>query len=293
MAEVLAPAKLNLGLEILGKRADGYHELRTIFCAVSLIDRITISPARQTTVTTDLPELAGDNLVLTAISSWDSAELPRESLAVHIAKGIPTASGLGGASSDAASVLLWLANAAGIARTDPRLFALAASLGSDVPFFLRGGLQRGAGRGEELTPLPWQSFSAVIITPALRIDGKTRALFAALRQEDWSAGITIDERISRIPDALLANAAPLTNAFERPLYDLYPELGNLAQAIATEIGRRPSITGAGPSMYLPVPTIDDAELLRERLTRVRLPLRPQVFCVSAIAPNWPNPDDHA
>ena len=112
IARILAPAKLNLGLEILGKRADGYHEIRTIMQAISLYDTLSAIPTANVSLIVDRDELDYDeNLVCKAVRAWsEAAETPRSQLAVSLAKQIPTSSGLGGASSDAASTLR-LANA--------------------------------------------------------------------------------------------------------------------------------------------------------------------------------------
>lgn len=293
MIELSAPAKLNLGLEIIGKRPDGYHDLRTLFCAVSLCDRITITPTDRTIVTISDPDLVEANLVQRVIDIWDQAELPRAQVAIHIEKRIPAAAGLGGASSDAATVLGWLADEAAIDRTEPKRTSLAAALGSDVPFFLSGGQQIGAGRGEILTRLPFAPLAAVIITPNLQIQDKTRSLFAALRPEDFSDGSTVDALIAGLPDSITETTAPLINSFQRPLYDLYPELGNLAQAIYELTGRLPSITGAGPTMFLPVTTIEHARELQANLIQIPLPLAPTIVSVQSLEPSNSSPDAHA
>src|SRR5829696_3177654 len=105
IARIMAPAKLNLGLEILGKRADGYHEIRTIMQAISLCDTLSAVPAAEVSLTVDGDELDyADNLVYKAVTAWSQAAgSPRSQLAVSLAKRIPTSSGLGGASSDAAA----------------------------------------------------------------------------------------------------------------------------------------------------------------------------------------------
>ncbi len=153
---VPAYAKLNLGLRVLYRRPDGYHEIRTVFQTISLADRldITFSPARSTRISIEgTPEIP-DNLIERA------AHLVLEALSIQgdvsfiLKKHIPAGAGLGGGSSDAAAVLLALPVLAGKALTWDRLHAIAIQLGSDVPFFLHGGTALGLGRGEELYPLP-------------------------------------------------------------------------------------------------------------------------------------------
>jgi 4-diphosphocytidyl-2-C-methyl-D-erythritol kinase len=143
-SELLAPAKLNLELSVLGRRADGSHEVATVLQAIDLSDRLSISPAPESSLV-----LAGDfavpndadNLVLRA-----AAEVGLKAR-FTLAKSIPPGAGLGGGSSDAAAVL----RAGGQGRTD--LAEIAAGLGADVPFFLRGGRARATGRGEVLERL--------------------------------------------------------------------------------------------------------------------------------------------
>ncbi|MCX6636382.1 MAG: 4-(cytidine 5'-diphospho)-2-C-methyl-D-erythritol kinase, partial [Acidobacteria bacterium] len=155
-ARVRALAKLNLGLKVLNKRPDGYHELRTVFQTISLADTIDIEfmPGRRSDVElvaeVDIP----DNLVERA------ARLAMETLRIrgrvrfHLAKRIPAGAGMGGGSSDAAAVLLALPVLAGKRADLETLIELGGRLGSDVPFFLLGGTAVALGRGSELYPLP-------------------------------------------------------------------------------------------------------------------------------------------
>jgi 4-diphosphocytidyl-2-C-methyl-D-erythritol kinase len=156
---VRVPAKLNLQLGVGPPRADGYHDLVTVFHAVSLFDQVTVEPAARDGVTVtgegaDRVPADQDNLALRAISALRAAAPDRGTGAVHvtIAKRIPVAAGLAGGSADAAAALvacneLW---AAGL--TQQELSGIAATVGSDVAFALLGGTAVGRGRGEQLTP---------------------------------------------------------------------------------------------------------------------------------------------
>jgi 4-diphosphocytidyl-2-C-methyl-D-erythritol kinase len=155
-ARVRALAKVNLDLRVLGKRPDGYHELRTVFQTISLSDTIELAftPARRTTVELSCkPEIA-DNLVTRAARVVLDALRKTGRLEMRLTKRIPMGAGLGGGSSDAAAVLLALPVLAGKSLALPSLLELAQQLGSDVPFFLLGGTTVGIGRGTELFPLP-------------------------------------------------------------------------------------------------------------------------------------------
>lgn len=154
-----APAKVNLALRILGKRPDGFHELRTVLQTISLADRLTVTyrPRARACVTLDCdqPELAGsDNLAARAASQLLKAGKWPGAVEIRLEKRIPVGAGLGGGSSDAAAVLLALSKMLHPHPLPAVLCKVAADLGSDVPFFLVGGRCVGVGRGEEVYPLP-------------------------------------------------------------------------------------------------------------------------------------------
>jgi 4-diphosphocytidyl-2-C-methyl-D-erythritol kinase len=155
-ARVRALAKVNLDLRVLGKRPDGYHELRTIFQTISLADTMDLAftGGRRTIVEIQDPLQLPDNLAVRAARLALEAMRVSGRVEIRLIKRIPTGAGLGGGSSDAAAVLLALPVLAGKALPFPVLVGLAAELGSDVPFFLSGGMAVGIGRGTELFPLP-------------------------------------------------------------------------------------------------------------------------------------------
>lgn len=282
MLEILTPAKINLGLEVIGKRPDGYHEIRTVFAAVSLFDRLSVGRSVHDRFSISDPALESGNLVERALEVWDAAGLHRPPLAIRLRKRIPAAAGLGGASSDAASTLIALRK---FSEDNPPIgdvSALAAQIGSDVPFFLLSGLALASGRGEELVPLPPVDFAALIITPPLQIAAKTKSMFSALVPSDFSDGSTVANLAGDISRIVTESAGPLINSFERPLYDLYPELGKLAHSIRLITGRHPSVSGAGPSMFIPVQSIREAHTLRNRLAVDPAVRGCRLHCVRAI-----------
>src|SRR5271165_3497654 len=168
-----AYAKVNLRLEVLGKRADGYHELRTIFQTVSLHDTLRLRHSRRPAISLTVrgnPMLAGEalekNLVYRAVDALRRELKVRSGVEMVLEKRIPAGRGLGGGSSDAAAALLGFLRLTG-KRIDPvRLLAIAASLGADVPFFLFGGCALGVGRGDEIYPLPeLPKLSYLVVSP--------------------------------------------------------------------------------------------------------------------------------
>ncbi|MCC6792049.1 MAG: 4-(cytidine 5'-diphospho)-2-C-methyl-D-erythritol kinase [Thermomicrobiales bacterium] len=244
-----APAKINLGLEVLGKRADGYHEIRTIFAAVGLYDRLTVTPATNTTVRVDRPELENDQNLVNVAASLLSADFPAATARFDLEKRIPAAAGLGGASSDAAATLIALNHLHSLGLSNAELRDYAVRIGSDVPFFVEGGFAHASGRGEILTPLPTpRSLYAVIVSPNIDIPRKTATLYGALRPSDFTDGLRI-EASARALAAGDDSDVDLGNVFERALYDAAPALGSIAGEMRRAGAKRVGLSGAGPSHY--------------------------------------------
>jgi 4-diphosphocytidyl-2-C-methyl-D-erythritol kinase len=249
---LLSPAKINLGLEILGKRPDGYHEIRTVLHAVTLHDELEADRAREMSLGINDPRLDhSENLAMRAANLWsDEIDPEHRALSLNLTKRIPAAAGLGGASSNAASVLL-IANA--LYQLSPDLAALhaaAAKLGSDVPFFLDGPAAVASGRGEALRPIsPLAGAWLVLATPAISIPRKTLTMYRALRAEDFTDGALVAEAASLIEQGQPLAQRHLFNAFERPLLRLYPELELLPGIMRSFGANRVGLSGAGPTWY--------------------------------------------
>ena len=176
-------AKVNLDLRVLNQRPDGFHELRTVFQTISLADTIDIAfqPARRTTLTLDDTLAIPDNLVLRAARATLDALKIHASVTFRLRKNIPMGGGLGGGSSNAAAVLLSLPVLAGRSLPFEKISELAASLGSDVPFFLTGGTAVALDRGTELYSLPEIAPEPILII-ASGIHVSTAAAYTALRR---------------------------------------------------------------------------------------------------------------
>ena len=156
---VRCPAKVNLHLEVLGRRADGYHELRTVFAAAGLWDTLTLASARGGVLELEVEprgavSAGDDNLVLRAARALADHLGNTGGARIVLEKRIPVAGGLGGGSADAAATLVGLARLWSLRLAPRALAALAAGLGADVGYFLCGGVAWGTGRGSDLTPLP-------------------------------------------------------------------------------------------------------------------------------------------
>jgi 4-diphosphocytidyl-2-C-methyl-D-erythritol kinase len=249
-ARVRAFAKINLDLRVLGKRADGFHELRTIFQTVSLADRLEIAftPARRTTIELDDSAEIPDNLVVRAAGLVLDAMGVAGRVAMRLEKRIPMGAGLGGGSSDAAAVLLALPV---LARHPLRLATLSAigqQLGSDVPFFLLGGTAVGIGRGTELFPLPdAPALPGLIVAPGIHVSTADayRALSPHLTTESQENKIFSFQ--SHAWDVI--NAAGFQNDFEPVVFEREPRLAALKRKLAAAGARPAMMSGSGSSLF--------------------------------------------
>ena len=187
---VPAYAKVNLRLDVLGRRADGYHELRTIFQAISLHDTLVLETKREPGIELRIAgnsELAGepgqDNLVYRAIQELGREIGIRHGVRAVLTKRIPVGRGLGGGSSDAAAALVGLLRLTGKRIEAARLLEIASGLGADVPFFLHGGRALGIGRGDEIYPLPDVPRRHVLVVSPHEIAVPTRDAYQWLSEE--------------------------------------------------------------------------------------------------------------
>jgi 4-diphosphocytidyl-2-C-methyl-D-erythritol kinase len=282
-----APAKLNLGLEVIGRRDDGFHEIATIFLAIDLYDRLTLSRSHELELSCNDAALVGeDNLASRALRLLHAETSPRGGARIHLCKRIPAAAGLGGASSDAAAALLagrelWQQDV-----SDARLHDLATRLGSDVPFFLHGGCAVGRGRGDLLEPLPLPAPASlwfVVVVPDVCIPAKTASLYARLSADDISHGLRIAAQAARLNAGLAPDMTLMANTFARPLYAMVPELAALPDIMRDAGAESVAISGAGPAHYTLVTASPLAEQIAARL-RERLGHRAQVFVTGPVAP---------
>ncbi|MCX5891772.1 MAG: 4-(cytidine 5'-diphospho)-2-C-methyl-D-erythritol kinase, partial [Deltaproteobacteria bacterium] len=166
---MLCPAKVNLYLRVLGRRADGYHDLVTVMQPLSLADELTVTPGGEAIrFTCDHPDLQGpENLVYRAALGFQEAAGVKVAAHFELRKRIPVAAGLGGGSSDAAGALKALNHLYGSPLAEAQLQVLAAGLGADVPFFLGKGPAVGRGTGTELTPMALPPYNYLLLNPGV------------------------------------------------------------------------------------------------------------------------------
>jgi 4-diphosphocytidyl-2-C-methyl-D-erythritol kinase len=248
--EFPAFAKINLTLEVLGRRDDGYHEVRTILQTVDLADWLDIRPAPSLLVGCEDPTLNGDvNLVWRAAVALAQSYGVEPKARIFIQKRIPAGMGLGGGSSDAAAVLLALNRLWGLSLSKEELAQVAADIGSDVPFFLWGGTALAEGRGERTTPLPpLPSMSVLLICPKETMPGKTARLYSRLTPAHYSDG----EITCRAVKTLMVGqfvVDSVYNVFEEVAFQEFPGLGQLYRQVEGLGAARPHLSGAGPALF--------------------------------------------
>ena len=231
---MIAPAKINLALVVGPLRSDGKHELTTVYQALELADEIDLEPADETTVEGFDDTIVGGALSLLG-GTWR----------VRIEKRIPVAAGLGGGSSDAAAALRLANGQREEPLSDDRLHDLAAQVGSDVPFFLRGGAQLGTGDGTILEPLRLPlDYSVLLLLPHGERKRSTADVYAAFDARGGAAGY--GERAGALRSALAAGAQP-SDLAALPANDLASS--PLADRVRAEGAFRADVSGAGPAVY--------------------------------------------
>jgi len=263
-------AKINLRLKILGKRPDGFHEIRTVYQTIALHDRLEVALVRGKSgvgVECDDPAVPTGrrNLVHQACERWKRARNFRGGIRVRLGKRIPAGAGLGGASSDAAAALLGLERLTGDRLDAPRRFKLAACLGSDVPFFLWGGRGLGVGRGEEVYPLrDLPRRKCLVVFPGFTVSTAEAYREAGLRLTSARRDRSIE--CSGVWSLLpLEVWGPAENDFERVVFARWPELARLKSQLIRAGAETASLTGSGSAVYA---LFDSARSLERALASV-------------------------
>jgi 4-diphosphocytidyl-2-C-methyl-D-erythritol kinase len=238
-----ARAKLNLDLAVLGRRTDGFHDVRTTLQAIDLHDLVTLAPAQKTALTfTGLPIANPDhNSILKALAALEQATNRQLPTRIHLHKRIPPGSGMGGASSDAATALKVIAN---LHRVSADLPAIARALGVDVSFFLTGGTAIAEQRGDHLTPVPTQPRWFAIAWPAIELP--TPDVYRA-----W--------------DELETPPAQEPNHLTQAAMRIEPRLNEFANALNSGPRQAWQMTGSGSAFFLTCADEDEARIAASRL----------------------------
>jgi 4-diphosphocytidyl-2-C-methyl-D-erythritol kinase len=271
MREVRIPsfAKINLRLDILGKRADGYHELRTIFQTVSLHDELRLRASNSSEISLTIcgnDQLAREpvkkNLAYRAVEALRRELKIRRGVELELHKTIPSGGGLGGGSSNAAAALFGYLQLIGRKLPMAVLIELAASLGADVPIFLFGGRALGAGRGDEIYPLPDIAKLALLIVAPRDIRVPTpdafRWLNAPLRDAATLTKLAADPKLWEFCAlSWSAQGNGLSNDFEKPVFKRYNRLDQIKRVLLQKGAAEASLAGSGSAVFgvFPSPTM--------------------------------------
>lgn len=242
-------AKINLSLELLGRRPDGYWEIRTVYQTVTLFDRLRLRLTRpeygiQVRVLGGGAPAGRSNLVYRVLARACRLLGLRRGVEVELEKNIPAGRGLGGGSSDAAAALVGLLRLTRTRASAPELLRLAAAVGADVPFFFFGGQALGVGRGDDVYPLEDQPPShCLLVCPGFGISTPAAYRWAGRLTPRRRAGIIANSRSS--PDGLWDTG----NDFEPVVFSRFPELARMKAALRRAGARQAGLSGSGSTVY--------------------------------------------
>ncbi len=269
--EYIAPGKINLGLEVLSKRPDGYHEINTVFYRVlEPHDVITVRDAEFFRVTCSDPSLASDeNLMVRAahkFASWSGLELPH--IEVHLEKRIPMGAGLGGGSSDAAMMLKILSEYSPLASRRSGVLArregVGGEVGADVPFFLSGAKAAIAtGIGETLKPIDFDLNAAVLIILDPAIHVSTREAYAGVRLSANPIATNFSDLFSDRNDVSDLKRH-IRNDFEPSIFHRYPKLAEIKQSLLDRGADLALMSGSGSAIFGLFQDFEKAEAAKQR-----------------------------
>jgi 4-diphosphocytidyl-2-C-methyl-D-erythritol kinase len=275
--EIKAPAKINLTLEILNKREDGFHNIASVMQTVDLCDLLIIHESREIQLSVDssvLPDWDGmrnagadgieNNLVYRAARLLKERTGYRGGVSIRLVKKIPSAAGLGGGSSDAAAALKGLNRLWSLGLSAEKLAGIGAELGSDIPFFVYGGTCLAEGRGEKITLLiSLLEHWVVLMVPSMQIPHKTRTLYSSVKREQYSSGDATGDMVKSID--YLSGDIRCWNVFTGVYADLFPESHRYFQQFKDAGAPFVEICGSGPALYTITPHYEEAVKIAEKL----------------------------
>ncbi|MDP6632909.1 MAG: 4-(cytidine 5'-diphospho)-2-C-methyl-D-erythritol kinase [Dehalococcoidales bacterium] len=273
MVTVMAPAKINLTLEVLAKRGDGFHEIRSLIQTISLSDVLRFRLSREVAFKSDMADWTTEkSLVSKAVVLVQQATACCKGATIEVDKRIPLLSGLGGDSSDAAAVLKGLNRLWELDLPLERLLELAQELGSDVSFFLQGGTALMEGRGEIVTPLAplAQRWVVLAVPPVSKLPGKTKQLYQSLGANHFTDG----QITARLADEIRASKqfkpSLLFNTFENVAFSRFSGLEMARQHFIKMGAHDVHLAGSGPALFTLVEEKARAEDLYSLLLKQRM-----------------------
>lgn len=274
-SELGAPAKLNLALAVTGRRSDGYHDLRSVFVTLDLVDDVRVAKHARLEVR-NTARFDGEDLAARAVRVLAAATGHDAHAFVRIRKRIPIAAGLGGGSSDAGAVLRALAS---LWNVDVDLVRLAAEIGSDVPFFASGASAAlVSGRGDVVAPLPRQHepLHVVLVRPTVRL--ATRDVFMELRGDELGDTTHVDAIARAFRDGVVTPELVRVHAMNDLLAPAERRCEAIAswRAVAAARGIPLALSGSGPSLFAVADDRADALRIARILRHSGLRARPHV-----------------
>jgi 4-diphosphocytidyl-2-C-methyl-D-erythritol kinase len=273
MLTVLAPAKVNLTLEVLAKRRDGFHEIRSVAQTVNLCDRLRFRAGDRVEFRCDDPSwISGQSLVSRAVDLLREATGCSKGAIVILNRRIPLISGLSGDSSDAAATIRGLNRLWELGLPQGELLDLAGKLGSDVAFFLCGGTALLEGRGEVVMPLPPvdKMWLTLMLPPVSRMPGKTGRLYGCIRAKHYTSGEATGRLVSQLSKEGVVVPAMLFNVFDSVALDYFKGLIVYRERFLKSGAREVHLAGSGPALFTLTPDKAQAEKIYQDLKKQRL-----------------------
>jgi len=265
---IQAYAKINLTLDVLAKRPDGYHEISTILQTISLADTLTFETGGSLDFSCNVPGLqTPDNLVLKAARLLQQTTGSNKGAIISLNKTIPVAAGLGSGATDAAATLVGLNRLWELNIPLKKLTDLAARLGSDVAFFLFGGTALAKGRGEQITPLPPipQLWLVLLKPPVEPVPNKTAQLYSQLNPSHFTSGQFTEKLVAHLNHGGKVEDSFLFNAFERVVFNFFPKLTECRSILLKAGARSVHLAGSGPALFTLAPDKAHGEAILKRL----------------------------
>jgi 4-diphosphocytidyl-2-C-methyl-D-erythritol kinase len=262
-----SPAKINLTLEVLGRRADGFHSIRSVLAPVDLHDTVSFTPGGRKLVFHAGQGAPRDesNLAVKAVRALEARTGIRRGVDIRIVKRIPIAAGLGGGSSNAATVLRGLNELWDLSLPADDLEEIGLSIGSDVPFFLRGGTSLAGGRGERLEPLPrGGTLDFVLVSPSLKVSSQW-AYEHVPAELTRSAGSTSMVKVALASGRVELLAAHLSNDLEPGVAREHPVVGEAKRRLLAAGALGALMSGSGPTVFGVAKDAESAERIAARM----------------------------
>ena len=247
--ELSAPAKINWFLAVVGKRGDGYHDIVSPMQCVSLYDHLSFESSEKIELVSGMEVPEEENLVYRAARLLQQSSGCGKGVKITLEKNIPLAAGLGGGSSDAASTLIGLNRFWGLDYTKDRLMGIAAGIGSDVPFFIEGGLSLVEGRGEKVRPLKCESTVPLLL---VKTDLEISSAWAYGKYDDELTKRSIDIKLfcQALEGKDFARLKGMVfNDLEKAVVDEYPEVGEIKRVLVENGAVVSSMSGSGPTVF--------------------------------------------